>query len=203
MRWCWAGSFSSLTWLVLLALKIFLEDGMKQLSFLLLLVLGLVTNAAAQDSMSETTPASSGQRGLVTSGLCPLSCQDLMVPEASCKSWSAGEKCYVEDFRSPAGHRSVAKVRGRMGSQMPKSDSEMGQESAAANTAQSMNADSSMNGQSTTGRRGLVTSARCPYTCADAAVPAEDCREIQSGDTCSVEDFRQAPGHRSMIAVPN
>ncbi len=48
------------------------------------------------------------------------------------------------------------------------------------------------------GRRGLITSSSCPYTCEDAKVPAESCRERQRGGVCEVEDLRQAPGHRTV-----
>ena len=51
-------------------------------------------------------------------------------------------------------------------------------------------------------RRGLVTSTICPYSCADAGIPREHCRERRIGTTCQVEDLRQVPGHRSMVRLP-
>ena len=50
-------------------------------------------------------------------------------------------------------------------------------------------------------RRGLITSASCPYSCRDAGVPAGMCRQIRIGDVCQIEDFTQPPGHRSMVRV--
>lgn len=52
-----------------------------------------------------------------------------------------------------------------------------------------------------TARRGLVTTGSCPYSCKIAGLAAEQCREWTDGATCSVEDFTQPAGHRSMFRV--
>ena len=49
----------------------------------------------------------SKRHGLVTSGLCPLTCQQLSIPPHQCQMWKTGNRCFVEDFRQPAGHRSL------------------------------------------------------------------------------------------------
>lgn len=49
--------------------------------------------------------------------------------------------------------------------------------------------------------RGLVTTATCPFSCRDAGVPVEFCRQSQNGSKCTVEDLRQAPGHRTMYRM--
>lgn len=123
-----------------------------------------------------SSSAQAEQRGLVTSGTCPLTCKRLAVPSEVCREWQAGERCFVEDLSQPPGHRSVALVRPSM------------------QVAATSNQDSE--------RRGLVTSAACPFTCKDAGVPKEYCRESKVGSMCQVEDLSQAPGHRSMIRVP-
>lgn len=150
---------------------------------------------------SNSAVAESARRGLVTSGLCPLSCEDLGVPLNSCKEWSAGQKCFVEDMRSPAGHRSVAIVSPIKGAAvLPKSEIKKPLEDSTMSTTE----DSSNNLASIDdSRRGLITSSSCPYTCLQAGVPAQDCRESKTGSTCSVEDLRQAPGHRSLLRVKN
>ena len=51
-------------------------------------------------------------------------------------------------------------------------------------------------------QRGLVTTASCPYSCQDAGLDKSNCREWQSGAVCEIEDFTQAPGHRSLIKAP-
>ncbi len=51
------------------------------------------------------------------------------------------------------------------------------------------------------GRRGLITTSACPYSCRDAGIPKDQCRESRSGDACEVEDFSQPPGHRSVVRV--
>lgn len=51
-------------------------------------------------------------------------------------------------------------------------------------------------------RRGLITTASCPYTCQMAGVSTNVCKEWRAGDTCYVEDLSQAPGHRSVVRIP-
>lgn len=141
----------------------------------------------------------SPQRGLVTSSSCPLSCGELGVPRENCKEWSAGDRCFVEDTRSPAGHRSLAKVRGQLASSAVGVGS-VGSENMGRPAEVSLS--EVPNGSDNTSRRGLVTSSQCPFTCEDAGVPRDQCREYQGADVCRVEDLRQAPGHRSMVRVP-
>ncbi len=58
-------------------------------------------------------------------------------------------------------------------------------------------------GAMASGRRGLITSSACPYTCKMAKIPESQCREWQQGAKCMVEDFGQPAGHRSLIRLPN
>lgn len=152
---------------------------------------------------SGSVQAEQSRRGLVTSGLCPLSCEDLAVPSSSCKEWTVGQKCFVEDMRSPAGHRSVAIVPGKVrGVTLPKMGIENPQKRVeSSDDVVSMNSGSAGSGSMNSDRRGLVTTSSCPYSCADAGVPKADCRSYQTGTSCSVEDLRQGPGHRSMLRV--
>ena len=55
--------------------------------------------------------------------------------------------------------------------------------------------------QSEQGKRGLITTAACPYSCKDAGIEQSQCRESKSGDTCEVEDLSQPPGHRSLVRL--
>lgn len=120
------------------------------------------------------------RHGLVTSGPCPLTCKQSGLSADSCREWQVGDTCNVEDFTQPAGHRSMIKV--------PTGD---------------IIAQNESGGQVGAGtRRGLVTSSTCPYTCKNANVPKDFCREWTEGTNCYVEDFSQAPGHRTMIRLP-
>ncbi len=56
--------------------------------------------------------------------------------------------------------------------------------------------------ETATTKRGLITTTTCPYSCQDAGLHQANCREWQSGDVCEIEDFSQAPGHRSLIKAP-
>ena len=143
----------------------------------IILALSLVSTAVAEE---QTTPKEK-RRGLITSGACPLGCKDFNLPANLCREFRSGDKCSVEDFSQPPGHRSMIRVRD---SQYKKSWSEKDKQSLKMK------------------RRGLITTASCPYTCKDAGAPKGLCRESRSGDLCRVEDFSQVPGHRSMIRVP-
>ena len=52
-----------------------------------------------------------------------------------------------------------------------------------------------------TNRRGLITTAPCPYSCREAGIPQDVCRESKDGNVCQVEDLSQPPGHRSLFRV--
>lgn len=134
----------------------------------------LLLICAVTDSVAE------GRRGLVTTTSCPFTCEDAGLTSDVCKERRVGDKCQVEDMTQAPGHRSMIKVPAS------KQRASMNQEAPAADDS----------------RRGLITSSRCPFTCADLGVPNADCREKQMGDTCQVEDLRQAPGHRSLVRMP-
>lgn len=51
-------------------------------------------------------------------------------------------------------------------------------------------------------KRGLITSAECPYSCISAGLPADTCRDWRKFDRCFVEDLTQAPGHRTLARLP-
>lgn len=138
------------------------------------LLLALVAFAAAP-CFADEAPAA--RRGLITTAPCPFGCRDLKLGSDVCRETKDGDECVVEDFTQPPGHQSMIKVR------------------QAAATAPTKNAPES-------GRRGLVTTAPCPYSCKSAGLPAESCREFKDGDKCTVEDFTQPPGHRSLLRLP-
>lgn len=147
--------------------------------------LGLIAALVLQGYTPVQAEAPDGRRGLVTSGQCPLTCRRLGVDPENCREWQQGTKCMVEDFTQPAGHRSVINVspQDMIIEQKPKKEETQ--------------TDALLEG-----RRGLVTSASCPYNCAIAGIPQDNCREWQQGNTCMVEDFMQPAGHRSMLRVP-
>ena len=119
------------------------------------------------------------RRGLVTSTQCPYTCSDARIPAEDCRERQRGGVCEVEDLRQAPGHRTLYRTRGAAAG-------------AAARAAERRSPNA----------RGLVTSAACPYSCRDARIPADSCREWQAGDRCFVEDLRQAPGHRTLMRVP-
>ncbi|MCB0336899.1 MAG: hypothetical protein KDD62_11365, partial [Bdellovibrionales bacterium] len=148
--------------------------------------------AGVPDAEPSSTQAM--RRGLVTSAPCPLSCKDLGVPQEQCRSWQQGDRCLVEDLGQPAGHRSMARVRpGEYADSRSAAPRQAGASSSGAAWPSVAAGD---------GRRGLVTSSTCPYTCKMARVPAEMCREWKQGDVCMIEDFGQVPGHRTRVAIP-
>lgn len=147
------------------------------------------------------------RRGLITTASCPFDCAMAGVAKDSCRSWQAGDECYVEDLSQGPGHRSLlvlpegmrapasAAMRGGMRRDgqgtwitVPRAEGRRGS-AAALPPVES-------------GKRGLVTTAQCPYGCAAAGVPESHCRSWTDGDLCYVEDLLQAPGHRSMLSVP-
>ncbi len=146
--------------------------------------------------LSEQVLADS-RRGLVTSGSCPLTCNDLRIPAADCKERTVGTECQVEDLRQPAGFQTVVQV----GSGANKASVGLpGQMSGGlpAKTVSSQNAAATRE----SGQRGLVTSSNCPLSCGDLAVPSHQCEERALGSSCEVEDFRYGPGHQTLIRVP-
>ncbi len=52
-------------------------------------------------------------------------------------------------------------------------------------------------------KRGLITSSTCPYSCKDEGLSKKECKDWQKGTRCYVEDYTQAPGHRTRVAVKN
>lgn len=137
------------------------------------LILALVACAfTASPALAEPEPAA--RRGLITSAPCPYTCADAKLSSDVCREHRSGDTCQVEDLTQAPGHRSLLRVPATLAAAAP---------SAAADA----------------GRRGLVTSASCPYGCKEAGLSPEICREHRSGDTCQVEDLSQAPGHRTLI----
>ncbi len=144
---------------------------------------------------------SAGRRGLITSSDCPFTCRDLGLKSDTCREWEAGDSCFVEDLTQAPGHRSLMRVpgapsskpsaRGRMrrdteGTWITLTKGEAKGDAPAAAPAP--------------GKRGLVTTAPCPFSCASAGLEAANCREWQDGDSCHVEDLLQAPGHRTAVS---
>lgn len=158
--------------------------------FVLFFVITFPISVAAEVQNPGTTgdvPAAR-TRGLVTSAPCPYSCMDEGLTKDVCRERQLGTICEIEDFTQAPGHRSMIRV--------PKADVDnmskpqrLGQSSAPVPAR-------------VPGRRGLVTSAQCPYSCKDAGLTAEECQEMQLGEVCQIEDFTQAPGHRSLVRVP-
>ncbi len=146
--------------------------------------------------------ARSGPRGMITSSRCPLSCADLALPEGFCRSWRAGDVCYVEDYTQPPGHRSMIRL--------PPTSQKPGQTSSKRRSSLSGMASGQgisgqrgrMENQTSDKRRGFVTSTSCPFSCRDAKIPQEHCRERRVGNRCEVEDLRLGAGHQSMIRIP-
>lgn len=126
--------------------------------------------------------------GLVTSAPCPYSCMDEGLTKDVCRERQLGTICEVEDLTQAPGHRSMIRV--------PKAD--VDNMSAPQRLEHSLEHSSAP----MPGRRGLVTSSHCPYSCKDAGLTVSECQEMQVGDVCQIEDFTQAPGHRSLVRVP-
>jgi hypothetical protein len=147
---------------------------------------------------NKTTQAGKrkGPRGMITSSSCPLSCADFSLPEGFCRAWRAGNVCYVEDFTQPPGHRSMIRLP-------PSSQNGRGRTSSlGSSSVQGRSARARMANGAADKRRGFVTSTSCPYTCGDAKIPEEHCRERRVGNRCEVEDLRLGAGHQSMIRIP-
>lgn len=53
-----------------------------------------------------------------------------------------------------------------------------------------------------TKRRGLITTSLCPYNCKSEGLSSESCRSWEEYGRCFVEDFTQAPGHRTRVEIP-
>lgn len=160
--------------------------------------------------LAEGAPAR--KRGLVITAACPYSCKMAGVPASSCREWDAGETCYVEDLSQPPGHRnlillpegmrlpasSAAPSHGRM-----RRDGQGTWISVSAADLAPPRAGSGSAPPAAGGKRGLVTSSPCPFSCRSAGLRTADCREWTDGDRCYVEDLNQAPGHRSLLPVPS
>lgn len=135
------------------------------------------------------------RHGLITSAPCPYSCKDAEIPENMCREWQRGSVCEVEDFRFPAGHRTLFKAHqpikkpfnGRVVPENPYKD-------------KVQNIPDGMPYHSPNSKRhGLVTSGPCPLTCQQLSVPPHQCQMWKTGNRCFVEDFRQPAGHRSLF----
>jgi len=139
----------------------------------------------------------SAKRGLVTSARCPFTCEMAKIDQSNCRQWQTGDDCHVEDLTQAPGHRSVAFVKeaNLPGKKQPQSRMRRD----ATGTWIDVSSSASATAINT---NGLVTSAQCPFSCADEGLSAEQCREWNMGDVCFVEDLTQAPGHRSMLRVP-
>ncbi|MCB0346796.1 MAG: hypothetical protein KDD66_16890 [Bdellovibrionales bacterium] len=137
--------------------------------------------------VSNTRAESSGERrGLVTTAACPYSCKDAGLNSQDCAERRVGDSCQIEDFTQPPGHRSMVRV-GKDAAPEAQNFSN----ARAKETTLMVDPD----------RRGLITSSTCPYTCKDAGLQMNVCRESRVGDTCRIEDFTQPPGHRTLVRV--
>ncbi|MCB0358187.1 MAG: hypothetical protein KDD44_01075 [Bdellovibrionales bacterium] len=154
------------------------------LAFLLFVSL-LTIPAAAEEADGQQ------RRGLVTSTSCPYGCADAGLASSDCREWSSGDMCYVEDLTQAPGHRSMIRLNGAAAGAATRSAAPRGAMASGAHGPASSDPDA----------RGLITTAQCPYTCADAGLSPDVCREKRIGSVCRVEDLTQAPGHRTMLRV--
>lgn len=162
------------------------------LACLALALLAAQYTAAANAEVS----AGSGTRGLVTTAACPLTCEELRVPKDSCRTWQSGNDCSVEDLSQAPGHRTLFRVPNSMPVGYPsQAVNQRTPEGTLVNLSEAQ-------GKAQLNSRGLVTTAACPYSCRQARLPKDACREWQEGGLCHVEDLSQPPGHRSMFRVP-
>lgn len=125
------------------------------------------------------------RRGLVTSSDCPYGCKDAGLSAADCTERKVGDTCQIEDFTQPPGHRSMVRVN--------RGDFTASDQQVSRSSSTTLAVDE--------GRRGLITSTSCPYTCRDAGLSDQVCRESRVGNTCRVEDLTQPPGHRTLVRV--
>ncbi len=124
------------------------------------------------------------RRGLVTTANCPYTCAEAGLSSQNCVERKVGNKCQIEDFTQPAGHRSMARVN---------------REEARSSNVNSRAKQTTLMVEP--GRRGLITSTNCPYTCKDAGLQKNVCQESRVGNTCRIEDFTQPPGHRTLVRL--
>ncbi len=172
---------------------------MKHSIFLLIFTVLLSAVSQFELSTAEAEPAANTtRRGLITTGSCPLTCGDLGVVAEFCRESRIGNKCSVEDLSQPPGHRSVALVP-RKSRVARRSSTIIENSTVFSEPEKGLSPNAAVNDPK---RRGLVTTSSCPFTCEDAGVPADSCREKQVGSRCTVEDLRQPAGHRSMVRVP-
>ena len=136
-------------------------------------------------------------RGLITSTTCPYSCADAGIAAENCREFREGNTCMVEDLTQPAGHRTLfreqtngIKVANDIKPEpVPRVMVEFDQNDP-------LNPKPINQGEE---RHGLITSGSCPLSCATLGVAPEHCREWNEGTRCFVEDFTQAPGHRTFL----
>lgn len=156
--------------------------------------------------------SSTGPRGLITSASCPFDCAMAGVPKSSCRSWQAGDECYVEDLSQGPGHRTLLLLP--EGTKAPRAAVPAGSRmrrdgqgtwitvgGAGRGGEKRGGIASDPQAANYAGKRGLITSAECPFDCSSAQVPESQCRSWTDGERCFVEDLLQAPGHRSMLSV--
>lgn len=160
--------------------------------FLLAVVVCVFTLSAHAEEKSDFLKK---RRGLITSSTCPFNCRNLNLPSNLCKDWQSGNTCYVEDFTQVPGHRSMIRIptEAFMSDDAPPTKPVEPQSQSRGRMKSSSQQGS---------RRGLVTSAQCPYSCRNVGVSKNLCREWSEGTKCFVEDLTQVPGHRSLIRVP-
>lgn len=159
-------------------------------SLTLLVIFILSFGAHAEEKKSDFLKK---RRGLVTSSKCPFDCRNLNLASDLCREWESGDTCYVEDYTQVPGHRSMIRVPTSAFSAPTKSSS-VSQQQASEQRGRMARPEAS--------RKGMITSAQCPYSCKSAGVPENLCQDWSDGVKCYVEDFTQVPGHRSMIRIP-
>jgi hypothetical protein len=170
---------------------------MKTYHFSALACFALCFGLSSVSARAEDAPA----RGLVTSAACPYSCRDAGLPKESCRERRRGSVCEVEDLTQAPGHRTMMRLPGAASRQKAEPRGQLRTWRDTNGTWAAIPA--SMSGAAPQpGQRGLITSANCPYSCKQAGLSPEVCRERRSGNVCEVEDLTQAPGHRTLFRMP-
>ncbi len=153
----------------------------------------LIISLIAAFLLSGNAYAQEG-RGLITSTTCPYTCADAGIPEDSCREYREGNTCMVEDLTQPAGHRTLFREK--------TNGIRVNKPTAIPRVLVKPNPDDPLHplpNDNGSERRGLITSGPCPITCQSLGVAPEHCREWSEGTRCFVEDFTQAPGHRTLM----
>jgi len=158
------------------------------LSLFLLFTVVFTSFANAQENKSDFLKK---RRGLVTSSTCPFDCRNLNLSSDLCREWQSGDKCFVEDFTQVPGHRSMIRVPTSAFIAPTQTSSFQKKNQSRARMA-----------RPEASRKGMITSAECPYSCESAGVPSSLCQDWSDGVKCYVEDFTQVAGHRSMVRIP-